>query len=196
MANSTKYLFGLIVLFSLNSCVSIKFKKEKTGTEKYLETVNENLGIPEETLFYVSSESSEDFLDHLRPSLIAFVKGNQSTSIDDITGKDKNGNPVPVNSCDFTEAEVNKQYIEKFFDTDKSYQGIVLKNIKSKQQFSFPKDQIVAVVLYSKKLNPQIDPYVSYLKKLKKEEGIPYIFVTMDLEDLKDIPDIWQNTIF
>lgn len=196
MANSTKYLLGFIVLFSLNSCVSIKFNKEKTGLEKYLETVSENVGIPEKTLFYVSSESSKNFLDHLRPSIIAFVKGNQSTSIDRITGEDKNGNPVPVNSCDLTETDIDKSYIEKFLNTDKSYKGIVLKNIKSKKKFSFPKDQIVAVVLYSKKLNYQIDPYVSYLKKLKKEDGIPYIFVTMDLEDLKDIPDIWQNTIF
>mgnify|MGYP003629844071 FL=1 len=41
-----------------------------------------------------------------------------------------------------------------------------------------------------------MDQYLAPLKKLKEEENIPYIILTMDLEEIKGLPDLYQNSVF
>lgn len=71
---------------------------------------------------------------------------------------------------------------------------MVLKNLKNYQKFNFPKDSLVSVLLYSKKMGSFANQYVEAAKRLKKEFSIDYIIVTMDGEELKDIEDIYYDS--
>lgn len=161
----------------------------------YIEDESKALGIPEESFFYVSDASTENFIENMQPALIAFVKGNLSTSIDEIEGHDDLEGMVNLNSSCSVQ-QLTKNHIIKHLNNKKSYEGIIIKNIQNQKSFIFNEDQIVAVVLYSSKLRPFMNQYLAPLKKLKEEENIPYIILTMDLEEIKGLPDLYQNSVF
>ncbi len=190
-------LLMLLMLSILSSsCISIKIDKKKEKSEEYLEDVTKKLDVSEETFYYVSSESSPNFIENLQPSLISFVQGEESTSIDKIEVENKTGDSVSLNTCHVSETQITRKYIQTFMKSNKDYKGLIIKDIKSRTQFNDLEKKLYAIVLYSNKIDNQIKPYISFLKKLKNEENIPYIFISMDLENLENIPDIWENTIF
>ncbi|MEX0996277.1 MAG: hypothetical protein WDZ45_04450 [Flavobacteriaceae bacterium] len=162
---------------------------------EYIEEESKALSVPAESFFYVSVSSKEKFIENMQPALIAFVKGNLSTSIDEIEGHDEQNGVVNLNSSCSVQ-QLSKEHILNHLNDKKSYEGIVIKNIRDQKPITFNEDQIVALVLYSSKLRPFMDQYLAPLKKLKEEENIPYIILTMDLEDIKGLPDLYQNSVF
>ncbi len=161
----------------------------------YIEKESKALNVPEESFFYVTNLSAENFTANMQPALIAFVNGNLSTSIDEVEGHDEQNGVVNLNtSCSVQ--QLTKEHIIKHLNNKKSYEGLLVKNIKNQKTFTFDENQIVAVVLYSSQLRPFMDQFLTPLKKLKEEENIPYIILTMDLEEIKDLPDLYQNSVF
>lgn len=187
-----KTYLSLIIVF-LSSFFLIN--AQETNYLKYIENESKALSVPVESFFYVSATSTEKFIENMQPALIAFVKGDLSTSIDEIEGHDDQEGVVNLNSSCSVQ-QLTKEHIIKHLNDKKSYEGIVVKNIQDQKTFTFNEDQIVAVVLYSSKLRPFMDQYLAPLKKLKEEENIPYIILTMDLEEIKGLPDLYQNSVF
>tara|TARA_R110000850_G_scaffold254614_1_gene380216 strand:+ start:107567 stop:107938 length:372 start_codon:yes stop_codon:yes gene_type:complete len=112
----------------------------------YIENESKALSVPVESFFYVSDSSTEKFIENMQPALIAFVKGDLSTSIDEIEGHDDQEGVVNLNSSCSVQ-QLTKDHIVKHLNDKKSYEGIVVKNIQDQKTFTFNEDQIVAVVL-------------------------------------------------
>ena len=135
----TSFILTSLCFFFI-SCFSVKIgEKSSTSTSQdYVKKNAEYLQIPKASFHYVSKESSANFIDNMQPSLISFVKGNTSTSIDEImVDENGNGNLKPLNSCsnfDFITAED----IKKYLNNNKSYEDLVLKSIEDKSTYSFP----------------------------------------------------------
>jgi hypothetical protein len=187
-----KRTFYVSILFFICSLYSINAQNSYLD---YIEKESKALNVTEESFFYVSNQSTENFTVNMQPALIAFVKGNLSTSIDEVEGHDDQNGVVNLNSSCSVQ-QLTKEHIIKHLNNKKSYEGLVVKNIKNQKTFTFDENQIVAVVLYSLQLRPFMDQFLTPLKKLKEEENIPYIILTMDLEEIKDLPDLYQNSIF
>ncbi|MGO3812521.1 hypothetical protein [Mesonia sp.] len=184
-----------------SSCISIQFKNPSKTSEKmpssevYLDSLSKATEIDKKHFYYVSTESDSTFLKNIQASIVSFVKGNQSTSIDKIMVENENGATVPLNTCG-ADRFITKEEVEDFLKKEKTYEGLVLKSIKTRENYTFPEDEIVSFVLYSKKVGAFMQPELNRVKDLKEKYNINFIIVSMDLEELHNIPDIWDNAIF
>ncbi|PZW41740.1 hypothetical protein LX95_01423 [Mesonia algae] len=196
-----KRIFYITIFMLVTSCIKISFETKNNASEKllpseaYLNKVSDTQKAKKSKFYYVSKASSPDFINNMEASLISFTKNKQSTSIDKILVKDENGNEIPLNTCDNFTA-IDNSDIENFLSNEKTYEGIVLKSIESQKLYDFPKNKTTTIILYTKKMDGLQDKYINLAKHLYKEENIDYIFISMDLENLKNIPDIWEETIF
>lgn len=185
----------------VTSCIKISFETKNNASEEllpsgaYLNKVSDTQKVKKSKFYYVSKASSPDFINNMEASLISFTKNKQSTSIDKILVKDENGNEVPLNTCDNFTA-IDNSDIENFLSNEKTYKGMVLKSIESQEIYDFPKNKTTTIILYTTKMDGLQDKYINLAKHLYKEENIDYIFISMDLENLKNIPDVWEETIF
>ena len=186
---------AIFTLFTVCT-TSQQIEEQKRTSKNYVTEEANALNVPQEVFYYVSTESEVGFLENLHPSLIAFVKGNMSTSIDKIEGRNNEEGVVALGSSSCTVSMVTEELIEEYLENEKTYSGLVIKSITNQQPFEFSENQIVSVVLYSSKLKAFMDPYLNPVKKLKDDKNIPYIIVTMDIDNLSDIPDIFQNSVF
>ncbi|MDO5577188.1 MAG: hypothetical protein Q4F84_08920, partial [Fibrobacter sp.] len=145
-------------------------------------------------LYYVSKKSDPAFLKKIHPSIIAFVKGEKTTTIDNLElPEDKNVKGLN-SSCGVD--DITKSIIEYNLKNypNIDYNSVVLKNLETKEVFIFPKDQIISVMMYSKQMGTFANQYINTLKRIKKEFGIDYIIITMDGQDLNDIEDILYDS--
>ncbi|MDN6309138.1 MAG: hypothetical protein L0J60_00565 [Psychroflexus sp.] len=191
----------ILILFFFITVSCGTSKKQVSGHKinsnivfQYLEQTSDLSGIPQNKFYYVSTASDSDFLKKIQPSILTFVKGNKTAIIDNLQ-LPENKNVQGLNSsCGIN--EVTKKIIQYNLksSSDIDYKTMVLKNLKNYQKFNFPKDSLVSVLLYSKKMGSFANQYVEAAKRLKKEFSIDYIIVTMDGEELKDIEDIYYDS--
>lgn len=159
----------------------------------YMESVVNKFHIDSSKIYYVTDKSAKEFITNMQSSILAFVKGNQSTSVDAIKVKSDTGEDVSLNSCN-ADKTVSNTLIESFLTTEKNYKGLVLKNLKTGNLYSLPKDRTIAVLLFSKKMGSFVEPYIFRSKTLQEKENIDYIIITMDEEDLNEIKNIFKNS--
>jgi len=196
-----KNIFFITIVILATSCIQVNSGIKSNASEgllpseDYLNKVSDKQNVKKSKFYYVSKASKPDFINNMEASLISFTKNKQSTSIDKILVKDENGNEIPLNTCDNFTA-IDNSDIENFLSNEKTYEGIVLKSIESQKLYDFPKNKTTTIILYTKKMDGLQDKYINLAKHLYKEENIDYIFISMDLENLKNIPDIWEETIF
>ncbi|MBS1549050.1 MAG: hypothetical protein JSS94_04170 [Bacteroidetes bacterium] len=192
----------VIVLFSLFCLINYstikgqnnKSTENSSKVSNYLAEVSKLSKISGNEIYYVSTKSDSDFLKKLQPSIITFVKGRKTTTIDNLQ-LPHNPNVKNLNSSCGVD-DITKNVIEYNLKEDPNidYNSVVLKNLKSKNTFVFPKDQIVSVMLYSKNMGVFSKQYVDTLKRIKKEYNIDFIILTMDGQELKSIDDIYYDS--
>lgn len=187
-----KLFITILTFFSISILMSINAQNSYLD---YIEKESKALNVPEESFFYVSNLSTENFTANMQPALISFIKGSLSTSIDEVEGHDEQNGIVNLNSSCSVQ-HLSKEHIIKHLNNKKNYEGLIIKNIKSQKAFTFDENNIVALVLYSSQLRPFMDQFLAPLKKLEKEEGIPYLILTMDLEAIKGLPDLYEQSVF
>lgn len=190
--NSILLLIGFFIIPHL--ILSQENNEIKPSFINYLNEESEAIEVNADLFYYVSAESSEDFLQHMQSSLIAFVKGNQSTSIDEIELEDgENDKTNLTSSCAVQELAL--EHIEKHLNNQKTYNGLVIKNLFDQKPLNFSDEQVYAVVLYSSKLRGFMEPYLQPLRKLKEQDNIPFVIVTMDTDKLDGLPDAYKEPI-
>lgn len=189
----------LLSLFCLINYTTIKGQNSKSTenssmVSNYLAEVSKLSEFSGNEIYYVSTKSDSDFLKKLQPSIITFVKGRKTTTIDNLQ-LPHNPNVKSLNSSCGVD-DITKNVIEYNLKENPNidYNSMVLKNLKSKNIFVFPKDQIVSVMLYSKNMGVFSKQYVDTLKRIKKEYNIDYIIITMDGQELKSIDDIYYDS--
>jgi hypothetical protein len=125
--------------------------------------------------------------------VITFIKGKKTAVIDSLKipdNKDVNGLNSSCGLDDITN-DVIEYNLKKEPNID--YSVLVLKNLENGRTFQFPEDKTVSVMLYTRKMWIFAKQYINTLKRLKENFGIDYILISMDGQDLKDIPDINAN---
>lgn len=187
-----KLLNTILTFFLFSILMSINAQNSYLD---YIEKESKALNVPEESFFYVSNLSTENFTANMQPALISFIKGSLSTSIDEVEGHDEQNGVVNLNSSCSVQ-QLTKEHIVEHLNNNKTYEGLIIKNIKNQKAFTFEENQIVAVVLYSSQLRPFMDQFLAPLKRLKEEEDIPYLILTMDLEAIKGLPDLYEQSVF
>lgn len=189
-----KYFTYLLIFVSVGMFNSVVAQQASSLTKvSYLQLVNKDYDVDNSRIYYVSNESKKDFFANLQPSILSFVKEGKSTSVDEIFIINDEGEEVSIGSCD-AEKPISVELITNNFSDKKTYSGMVLKNLSSGDKYNFPDAKIVSVILFSTKMSFMIKPYISRAKRLYEKEGIEYIIVTMDNEELKEVKDIYANS--
>ncbi|MGM0634584.1 MAG: hypothetical protein ACQESK_00860 [Bacteroidota bacterium] len=169
-------------------------QETKSPSEKHLAYLNEEASetdVDKNQFYYVAKASDSTFLDNIQPSLIAFVKGEKSVSIDELEGKDVSGKSQLNNSCGID--ALTKEMIDEHLNEEKTYEGLVIKRIEDQASFAFEEDKIIGVMMYSKKIRYAAAPYLEKLAELKEKHGIDFILLTVDTEEMQTLSDSYQN---
>lgn len=187
-----RYLTLLFLFFSfiLVSSQNLGFSKE---TSKYLNKVSKSSKVDKDKFFYITSKTDTAFKNHILPSIITFVKGKKTAVIDSLKipdNKEVNGLNSSCGLDDVTNDVIEYNLKEK---PNIDYSVLVLRNLENGRTFQFSADKTVSVMLYTRKMWIFAKQYINTLKRLKENFGIDYILISMDGQDLKDIPDIYAN---
>lgn len=187
-----RYLTLLFLFFSfiLVSSQNLGFSKE---TSKYLNKVSKSSKVDKDKFFYITSKTDTAFKNHILPSVITFVKGKKTAVIDSLKipdNKEVNGLNSSCGLDDITNDVIEYNLKE---EPNIDYSVLVLRNLENGRTFQFPADKTVSVMLYTRKMWIFAKQYINTLKRLKENFGIDYILISMDGQDLKDIPDIYAN---
>lgn len=163
-------------------------------TDKHISYVNEEsseINVDSSKFYYITNKSDSVFFKNMKRSLISFVKGDRSVSIDELNDSKPDGEIQLNNSCGIK--ALNLEMIENNLNKIKNYKGIEIKSIKNKNEFNIKNNKITAVMLYSKKLRYLVGPYLKKLNELKEEYGIDYILITLDTTLIDSLPDSYKN---
>lgn len=157
----------------------------------YLNEESSETNINADKFYYVTSKSDSVFFKDIKRSLITFVKGNKSVSIDELNGSDSNGTIQLNNSCGIK--DLNLEMIKNNLNDIKGYKGLDIKRIKDQKPFDINRNEITGIMLYSKKLRYLVEPYLKKLNGLKEKYGIDYILITLDTTLIDSLPDSYEN---
>ncbi len=185
--------FVISLIFLLN-ITYLNGQESNESLENHLSYLNDEaseLGLEKKQFYYVSKATDSTSLQNIQPSLIAFVKGNMSVSIDELEGKEVSGTTQLNSSCGIE--SLTKAMIDENLSHEKSYKGLVIKRIEDQESFAFEEDKIIGVMLYSKKIRYFAAPYLKKLSDLKENHGIDFILLTIDAEEMKSLSDSYQN---
>lgn len=191
-------IFTIVIPFLISCGASKSLNNQKAQNSKtvanYLKETSELTKVQANKFYYVSTQSDSNFLKKIQPSILTFIKGDETATIDSLQ-LPQNKNVTGLNSsCGVN--DVTKKIIE--YNLKKSpkidYHSMVLKSLKDYKIYNFPKDKIISLLLYSKKMGPFANQYIDAVKRLKKEYGIDFIIVMMDGQELKEIKDIYYDS--
>lgn len=157
----------------------------------YLNEESSETNVNADKFYYVTSKSDSVFFKDIKRSLITFVKGNKSVSIDELNGSDSNGTIQLNNSCGIK--DLNLEMIKNNLNDIKGYKGLDIKRIKDQKPFDINRNEITGIMLYSKKLRYLVEPYLKKLNGLKEKYGIDYILITLDTTLIDSLPDSYEN---
>lgn len=192
-------LFTLIILSFLLCCSMTKGQNKSDASNnktisKYLKKVSRSSKLPQNKFYYVTKESDPEFLKKIRPSVITFVKGDKTAIIDSLKLPQDASVTGLNSSCGLDDITTEVIEFNLKSNANVNYDAISLKNLENGDSFTFPKDKIISVMLYSKKMWLFARQYANTVKRLKEEYGIDYIIITMDGTELKDLDDIFLDS--
>lgn len=192
----------LILLFTLSlflGCGVTKSKKKDNKNNSktvlnYLDKTAELMDVPKSEFYYASTKSDSNFVKKMQPSILTFIKGNRSATVDSLQLPENRNIKGLNSSCGVK--DITKKIIQYNLKKHKSvdYGSIVMKNMQSHKMYDFPKDKIVSLLLYTNKMGILAKQYFDTVKRLKKDYGIDYLILTMDGQELKDIDDIYYDS--
>jgi len=182
-----KKLILIIIICHCSFCIA-------QDNDKHLIYLNEEsteTNVNADKFYYVTSKSDSVFFKDIKRSLITFVKGNKSVSIDELNGSDSNGTIQLNNSCGIK--DLSLEMINNNLNDIKGYKGIDIKRIKDQKPFNINRNEITGIMLYSKKLRYLVEPYLKKLNEFKEKYGVDYILITLDTTLINSLPDSYEN---
>mgnify|MGYP001085549515 CR=1 FL=1 len=171
-----KKIYILFVLFSFSLVCNAQAPKihENSVEEK---AIIEELKLIEDKFYFIAEESKrlDDYKgdeDEALNSILFFITKNNSVGCKEL---EKSNNSSL--SCDLD--KITKDKISKSFRGYNLFEGMIFKNIKTKQEFSFLEDQVTAVLIYSNQFKDFIDyeKQIQGLETLQASEVIDNFFV-------------------
>jgi len=182
-----KKLILIIIICHCSFCIAQDNDKHLV----YLNEESSETNVNADKFYYVTSKSDSVFFKDIKRSLITFVKGNKSVSIDELNGSDSNGTIQLNNSCGIK--DLSLEMINNNLNDIKGYKGIDIKRVKDQKPFNINRNEITGIMLYSKKLRYLVEPYLKKLNELKEKYGVDYILITLDTTLINSLPDSYEN---
>jgi len=165
-----------ILLFSLSYGQSAS----KLTASAYAAEATNLLNIDEGKIYYLTDNSGSIGENYAKNgfSFLTFINGKQSANV-----------KVIQNTCGIS--DITKKVVEDNLSKPNQFKDLIFKNLLSRKKLEDDGSKIIAVLFYKKEFVPLLGDYVKELKRLEKNEGIPFIVLTLDGKNaIKGIDDI------